>query len=337
MKKNKISGLFATALLTTVVLTSCNKEEMTPTQKGTEQEESIDNPILKNITYMAGIISNDGYPVAGQTKSNYYRMYSNVSVGQQAPTYYTFGGGVAGAGYPTVMTGCAATKNTKIFAYKDDQGVTYLQSDMGAIVPVLTSGGAALFTYPIEEIEVYPNSQDVYALCKVGSSMQLYRISMNDGIAVLMSYITSPTTTSPNMFNNTLGNGYKSGSITFCPIDPANPNTAYKLVYTTESNVYSALGIVTWHYDIVAGNKYQIRSSENRTYTTAISGIAGAMTGKINTTYGDGKFYFARDNGALYTINLVPATGTAGTVQVVPTAPNSTITNTNDFGYWRNL
>ena len=67
----------------------------------------------------------------------------------------------------------------------------------------------------------------------------------------------------------------------------------------------------------------------NRTYSAGTSTIP-AGTG-INTTYGNGKFYIARNNGNLYELNLsannLPATQLTTTPML----------NSNDFGHWKNL
>ena len=327
MNKKRISGLITLVALAVVALSSCNKLDIEPTIEGNNIEEKVndENNVTKNVTYQAGIVSNDGYPIANQTKSGFYRLYSNVSIGQQTPTLYPFGNYIAGSTYPTVMVGCAATKNLKVYAFKDNQGVTWLQSDQGHQVPVLNVAGDNLFTLPIEEIEIYPNSTDVYLLCK-GSSMSLYRVNLISGTTTLMTYNGVG-----NIFNNTLGNGYKSGSIAFVP----NTDGTFRLVYTTESNVYSYLGLVTWHYNI-SGSTLQIQSSLNRTYTTAATGIGGAQSGKINTTFGDGKFYFARDNSPLYSIELSKASNDP-TATHLETPVGVNLANTNDFGYFKNL
>jgi outer membrane lipoprotein-sorting protein len=152
--------------------------------------------------------------------------------------------------------------------------------------------------------------------------MQLYRIDNVTGEATLITYNGSA-----NIFNNTLGNGYKSGSITFM----LRKDGTYKLIYTTESQVYASLGLVFWIYDIVGNTIVTI--GQNRTHSTATSGIPGAGTGKINTAYGDGKFYFARDNGNLYWINMYAPSNSTTAVTQETTTP---LVNANDFGYWKN-
>ncbi|MCW3070472.1 MAG: hypothetical protein JWO44_362 [Bacteroidetes bacterium] len=121
------------------------------------------------------------------------------------------------------------------------------------------------------------------------------------------------------VFGNPSGNGYKSGSIAFVP----NGSGGYYLVFSSESTVYSSLGLVCWYFTI-SGTTLSIQSSLNRTYT----GLPTSSTTKINTCYGDGKFYFARDAGAVYSL---------GSSNNSITNESFSVTNAYDFGYWKNL
>jgi len=51
----------------------------------------------------------------------------------------------------------------------------------------------------------------------------------------------------------------------------------------------------------------------------------------INTTYGDGKLYFARDGGDVYSLT------TTGTGASTYTNEGFSVTNAYDFGYWKNF
>jgi hypothetical protein len=316
MKKNTIPAVLTFSAFVVLGLSSCKKNDLTPTTSPVDQNV---NPVTKNVLYEAGIQSNQGYPVDGQTNRGYYRMASNGSLGQQPVVNYAYFGGKATSTDPNGIKGFAATKNTAVYAYKTIDGVTFLNYN-GTDIPVLLNG-TTLFNYPIEEIEIYPITMEVFALAKVGSNMQVYRIDASGTATIMM------VNGAYNIFNNTLGNGYKSGSICFVPNNPEE--TSFRLVYTSESQVYSSLGLVLWNFDI-AGNNLTSHGG-NTTYSTGTSGIPGALTGKINTTYGEGNFYFARDNSNLYTLNLsannLPATQ-------ITTTP---LQNANDFGYWKNL
>ena len=113
---------------------------------------------------------------------------------------------------------------------------------------------------------------------------QLYKID-GSGTATVMTYNGSTT-----VYNNPLGNGYKSGSICFV----TNSTGGYEFVFTNESTVYASLGLVSWHYSYnVAANTVTALSGSHRTYSAFVSSIPGAQTGKLNTTFGNGKLYFA--------------------------------------------
>jgi hypothetical protein len=232
------------------------------------------------------------------------------------------------------VKGLAASVKSIVFAYVGSDGVTYLNfghtgiaaanyADAGTDVPVLLDG-TSLFTYAIEEIEIDPASGDVFALARVGNAIKIYRIagmySSVDapGTARVMSYGTTTT-----VFHNPLGNGYKWGSICFVP----NGNGTYRLVFTHQSTVYASLGIVCWHYDIVA-NAVVGLPAYHRTYSASTSTIP-AGTG-INTAFGNGKFYIARNNGNLYELNLSASNLPATQLTTTPMA------NSNDFGFWAN-
>ncbi len=323
MKKN-ITLVAAALTVLSLGITSCKKENITPDGVGSTASSS--EGLNKTYTFYSGIMSNNGFPSAGTTAMGYYS--TNSFFGQMAPTNMPFGGLTTSA-----VKGLAATTKSIVFAYVGSDAVTYLNfghtgfnnanySDAGTDVPVLLNG-TTLFNYPIEEIEIDPISLDVFALARVGNAIKLYRIggigSASPGTATVMTYGAST-----NIFNNPLGNGYKWGSICFVL---NNDGTTYRLVYSTESTVYASLGIVTWHYT-VSGNTLNVMSSMNRTYSAATSTIP-AGTG-INTAYGNGKLYVARNNGNLYELNLsannLPATKLTTTPML----------NSNDFGHWKN-
>jgi hypothetical protein len=325
MKKQTIIVAAAIAVVSSLGLTSCKKETLTPDATvSTPSVEQSEEP-GRAPTYYSGIVSNNGYPANGQTEMGYYS--TNAYFGQSAPILQAFGGLTT-----STIKGCAATKQLIVFAYKAADGVTYLNFvQTGIAYPTPTTGqeipvllnGSTLFNYPIEEIEVDPISKDVYAVTRVGNAVKLYRIdginSASPGTAVLMTYPPNNN----NIFGNPLGNGYKWGSITFVP----NGDGTNRLVFASESTVYASLGIVTWHFNI-SGTSLTVLSAQNRTYSTATSGIA-AGTG-INTVYFNGKYAVARNNGNLYELNLsannLPATQ-------LTTTP---MQNSNDFGHWVN-
>jgi len=325
MKKQTIIVAAAIAVVSSLGLTSCKKETLTPDAvTATPSVEQVEEP-GRTPTYYSGIVSNNGYPANGQTQMGYYS--TNAFFGQAAAIIHSFGGTTS-----STIKGCGATKQSIVFAYRAADGVTYLDyvqtgiayptPSSGNAIPVLLNG-TTLFNYVIEEIEIDPISQYVYATARVGSTVKLYRIdgfnNPSPGTAVLMTYPANNN----NLFGSTLVNGYKWGSITFVP----NGDGTNRLVFASESNVYASLGIVTWHFNI-SGTSLTSLTAQNRTYSAATSGIA-AGTG-INTVYFNGKYAVARNNGNLYELNLsasnLPATQ-------LTTAP---MQNTNDFGHWTN-
>ena len=302
MKKNKITALLAVSACAVLSLGSCKKSDLEPQNPAAPTA----NHNLKNQVYDAGIRSNQGYPVTGTTDMAYYRLYYNTALGQQAIVNYSYFGGDASS----TVRGYAAGAATEIFAYKYS-GYNFINYN-GSVNLIMN--GVNYFTPIIEEIEMDPSSGYVYALCRSGNSIQLWRID-SSGAATQMTYNGSGT-----VFNNPTVNGYKSGSLAFVP----NPSGGFYIVFSNESTVYASLGIVSWYYTI-SGTTISVVSSQNKTYT----GLPGAGTGNINTTYGDGKLYFARDGGAVYSLSLT----TSNTI----TNEGFTVTNANDFGYWKNF
>ncbi len=324
MKKQTIIVATAIAVVSSLGLTSCKKETLTPDAAvSTPSVEHSEEP-GRGPSYYSGIVSNNGFPANGQTQMGYYS--TNSYFGQAAAIIHSFGGLTS-----STIKGCGATKQTIVFAYKAADGVTYLDyvqtgiayptPSTGNAIPVLLNG-TTLFNYPIEEIEIDPVSQYVYAIARVGNAVKLYRIdgfnNPSPGTAVLMTYGTTN-----NIFNNPIGNGYKWGSITFVP----NGDGTNRLVFASESTVYASLGIVTWHFNIV-GSALNILTAKNRTYSAATSGIA-AGTG-LNTVYFNGKYAVARNNGNLYELNLSTSNSPATQLTTAP------MQNSNDFGHWTN-
>jgi hypothetical protein len=329
MKKNIRIAAIALTVLGGLGLGSCKKENITP--EGTSS--SATTGLSKSYTNYEGIVSNNGYPVTGQTAMGYY---STVGGGLTAVPNMLFGGSTT-----STIIGLAATSKSIVFAYKNSvDGLTYLNfghtaitncnyADAGTDVPVLLNGVSA-FNLAIEEIEIDPISKDVLALVRNGNAIQLYRIAginnttVTPGTATAMTYNSSTT-----IFNNPLGNGYKWGSICFA----LNTGGTYDLVFTNESTVYAYLGIVSWHYSYnVAANTITALPGSHRTYSVATSGFP-AGTG-INTTFGyvvggAGKLFIARNGGNVYSFSLT-ASNTAATLEYTTTGLS------NDFGYWGN-
>ncbi len=303
MRKNKTRALVALSALAALSLGSCKKSDPEPQNPAS----AATNHHLKTLTYEAGIRSNQGYPTTGTTDVAYYRIYYNTGLGQQPVVNYSYFGGDLG----TTVCGYTAGVNMEIYAYKSSGH--YFINYNGSISVILV-GGSSYFTPVIEEIEMDPSSGYVYALCRDGNDMQLWRIDLY-GNANQMTIGGSGT-----IFHSPAINGYQSGSLAFVP----DGSGGYYLVFSSESTVYASSGIVCWYYTISStANTFSSVSSMNKNYTGLPSGTA-----HINTTYGDGKLYFARDAGAVYSLSLT----TNNTI----TNEGFTVTNANDFGYWMN-
>jgi hypothetical protein len=329
MKKNITTATIALAILTSLAVTSCKKTEMVPneaeatsvTNEGTQLNENN----AKGPLFIAGILSNNGFPSNGSTECGFYSA-SNAPIGQAPATIHPFGGLI------TSTVKCfAATTAFQAFIYRGLDNNLHMQSGTTALDGTfigndytLLLNGTTLFNLAIEEIEVMPGTTDVYALVRYSNTIRLYKIDAT-GNVTLMSNSNGSTT----IFNSTNTNGYKSGSICFAP-SFSNPSLI-QLVFTNESTVYSSLGLVSWHFNI-SGNIYTSSPSDHRTYSTATSGIPGAQTGKINTAYNTetNEFYFARDNSNLYKLNQSANNTSATQLTTTP------LINSNDFGYYRN-
>lgn len=310
MKAIKRTAAVAISALAVMALGSCQKSDLKPENPVSAVSAADHN--LKKPVYDAGIRSNQGYPSTGTTDRAYYRLYYNTALGQQPIVNYGFGGDAG-----STIRGYTAGPATEIFAYNlgGYNVIDYNGSDN------LIMNGASYFTGTIEEIEMDPGSGYVYALCKVGyNSIQVWRIDPSTGAAVQMLYGTTPT-----FFYNPVGNGYKSGSLAFVP----DGSGGYYMVLSSESTVYASLGIVCWYFTI-SGTTASVVSSLSKTFLgLPATGTTGG-TG-INTTYGDGKMYFARDAGEVYSL---PTTGSGASTG---TDEGFSVTNANDFGYWKNF
>lgn len=334
MKKNFTVVAVAVSVLASLSLGSCKKDNLTPMENGSEAQTALN----KSYTNYEGIMSNNGYPVAGQTEMGYYSTASPSAPGAVAVPYMPFGGAVT-----STVKGLAATSKLIVFAYVNaSDGNTYLNFGHTAITPANYSdagtdllvllNGVSTFNYAIEEIEIDPISRDVYTIVRNGNAIQLYRIdglsSATAGTATLMTNAINGTA---SFFYNPLGNGYKWGSICFVP-NASNPATN-DLVFSSESTVYAAYGIVSWHFSI-AGNTVTPLVSSHRTYSVSSSGFP-AGTG-INTTYantfsGTKKFLIMRDNGSVYSFSLT-ANNTPATLEY----NTAGLGYKTDIGYWGN-
>lgn len=328
---SKITGVIAVSALLVTGISSCKKEKFTtenPTNSEISDKEDVSNEKIP--VYYAGIRSNEGYPTIDQTNIGDYRLYSNAGPSQLPVVTHSFGGNyIVGSVFPSVMVGYASSGFNDVVAYRAASNIIYINSNNSSLCGLVYTTTGAFFNGNIEEIEIDPATGFLYALCK-GSAITIYRFDNDFAGNYTAVQLTNSVGGSPNFFNNVLGNGYKSGSICFVPneVSGKSPNM---LVFTHESNVYSTAGLKMWKYS-TTGNQLDALPTANQTsYSTITSNIPGALTGKINTAYGDGQFYFARDNGKLFTIN----TATSNTAAIPITS--TPIQNKNDFGYYKNF
>ncbi|WP_300664904.1 hypothetical protein [Fluviicola sp.] len=306
MKSTTMKAVTIVSASLALGLTACKKETRnTATSPGKFTKKEVSETAARPV-YSEGIFSNDGYSDPYNVITGFYQVWGPFP-GQRPVGSFP----VTDAGTGTVV-GCGAATGAYVYACRSTTGgVQYLEGSYFS-TPILTAAGN-VFTSLIEEIEIHPATQQVYLLVSEGGAKRIYVVdpAAGTGIATLVT-----VNGNMNAFNSTTINGYKSGSITFVP----DGSGGYEFVFSSESSVYAALGIVSWHFSLSGTNLTSI-AANHRTY----AGIPG--TGKINTTYGNGKLYFARDASTLYSLSL--------TTNDVFTNEGFSVTNKNDFGYWK--
>lgn len=301
MKRITIKAATIVSASLALALTACKKETVKP---GRFVKKEVPETAAKPV-YNEGIFSNDGYIDPYTLITGYYQFWG-PSPGQHATGTYSVSD--AGTG---IVTGCGAATDVYVYACRTSTGVQLLEGPYYS-TPIFNTAGN-IFTPLIEEIEIHPVTHHVYLLVSEGGAKRIYVVdpSAGTGTATLVT-----VNGASNIFNSTMINGYKSGSIAFVP----DGSGGYEFVFSSESTVYASLGIVSWHFSL-SGTTLTSIAANHRTY----AGIPG--TGKINTTYGNGKLYFARDASTLYSLSL--------TTNNVYTNEGFSVTNKNDFGYWK--
>lgn len=290
-----------------MLMTAC-KKEVTQPASAVKRQSGTANAAARPV-YQEGIMSFDSYNSSTvEAVIGYYRFWG-PSIGQQPP--------LAKPISPSNSTVFAygATAGNDIVAYKTTSNTQEIQSFLyGAQLITVNSGANPLYAQ-IEEIEILPGTNQVFAIAQSGNAKVIYSIDMTNGFATPLSVNGG----SSNIFNNTSINGYKWGSIAFVP----DGSGGWELVYSHESNVYASSGVVSWHFTI-SGTNLTSNVPAHHTYTGLPAGTG------INTTYGNGKLYFARNgsSNALYSLSLTAGVNTVNNEGL-------SITNTNDFGYYR--
>lgn len=306
MKKITFTAASLTAAILMISLSACKKEDITPTTK--KNKQVAESETEKKPVYSEGIVAHNGFNASGDINTQFYEFWG------PSPNSY-ISGIFPSATTNTSVKGCGASAGIIIYAYKTSTGVQFLDGTTYGSVPIMDAAGN-LFTPAIEEIEIHPQTGQVYALVTQGNAKRIYVIDPSTGI-----YTAVTVNGNANIFNNPLFNGYKSGSIAFVP----DGSGGFEFVFSSESTVYASSGIVSWHFSIAGTNLVSI-TANHRTY----AGIPG--TTGINTTYGNGKLYFARDGGTnpLYSLSLTGTT-TASTFSLELSSFNCS----NDFAYWK--
>ena len=314
MKKLKIktvSALSLSALL--LCLTSCEKSDLKPhNAAGVSSLQT--GQTLRTPTYEAGIRSNEDYPANQEVNTGYYITYSISGPGLQTPFHDYFGGdvGTSPKAYGFAINPSTGTPATA-YAYKIS-GIPVLNYN-GTELPIMRDL-SNYFTYAIEEIEIYPTTLEVYALCNAGKGIVVYKIDPTTGLATAV-----PTTTTTAVFAQPALNGYQSGSICFVP----DGSGGFKLAFSYESTSTSSSGLVVDVYTVGATT---LSYASTQTYD-ATSGLPFSSA-HINTAWGDGAFYFGRDADSLYSVDFTLGTN-------APFTAVSAANLSNDYGYWKNF
>lgn len=308
MKKNTFkTALFATGILA-LGLTACKKEDINPGKKG---KPTAETPAEKAPVYSEGIVSHDGFDINGDIISGYYQFWGPF------PNTYSSGINSIAATTNTTLKTCAAKTGIVVYAFRNSSGIQHLGGSYGYF-PILDALGNP-FTPAIEEIEIHPQTGIVYALVTESNSKRIYAIDPSTGFSTAMTVNGGPGTT---LYGGTRVNGYKGGSICFIP----DGIGGFELLFSHESDVYSAFGVYCWHYSL-SGTDLTGLPAKTQNYAS----IPGTFGSGINTTYGNGQVYFARhgSSNALYTLSLT------GTGSLSASATGLSTSNDNDFGYWK--
>ncbi|XZF12756.1 hypothetical protein ACTHGU_13290 [Chitinophagaceae bacterium MMS25-I14] len=283
-------------------LFSCHKTSTQQTAKPAARE--VRSSGMPPEAYTDYIISNDGYcPTCIEN------IHATLNVNTLNPSYSNAENITGFFGSTTGMKGYAEWNGIKALTYGDAQNnnkpmLRILAHPNGAMLgsfPLVSASGGGMF---VEEIEVNPADNNIYALAANGFSKAIYRIDVQNGVA--------QTTLIGNVFANAAVNGYLSGSIAFVQ---DQTTLQWRLAFTHESS----LGLLTWNYIISNGALSGDHYHGDETHT----GVSKMYTGKINTVSFYGRLYLARDYDTLY--SLVPGGGTA-TAQ-----PGGVIDAANDF------
>ncbi|RQO32324.1 hypothetical protein DBR32_01570 [Taibaiella sp. KBW10] len=298
--KSKATTLLAIALLGTGII-SCKKAASPVPAKSKDEASSTQlTPV-----YMAGIMS-WRYVASSQTVEFPYYQFYGLSTG------IGFTGSTSSydvsASSPKAF---GATKKYKVFVYQNSNGGWFINHSFWGEHLLVNAGTGTLFNRPIDEVEINPATGETYAVVVNFSNVELYHLNHNTGDATLVG----------TLFNSAYKNRYKSGSIAFVP----DGNGGYNMAFTHESGVYTANGLTMWVYNI-SGTTMSIAAS----YIFPTSGIPGAQTGNLNTTYGNGTFYIARDGGNLYSLPFPFVSNSVASLVLNASAYE----NKYDFGYW---
>lgn len=304
MKSNKLNLALLVLMLSGTSITSCKKEVAGPATNADKVSATMKAPV-----YLAGIMSWRYVPGTLTVEFPYYQFYglsTGIGFTGWSSSYYV------SANSPKAF---GATKRYKVFVYQNTSNVWMINHSFWGEQLLVFAGTGTPFNRKIEEIEIHPATGETYAIVHSGiSQIHLYHLNHNTGEATLVGTV----------FNQPLKNGYKSGSIAFVP----NGNGGYHMAFTHESAVYASNGLTMWVYNVTGTTMSSVAS-----YTFPNSGIPGVQTGNLNTTYGNGTFYIARDGGNLYSLPFPFVSNSTASLVLNAAAYE----NKYDFGYWESF
>lgn len=202
----------------------------------------------------------------------------------------------------------------------------------------VTLGNGNAFDLLVEEIEIEPVSNDIFALATdVGNVHKIFRIDKDTNVAepMITTLWASPNAPGPYGPNLYKGISYQSGSITFMP-DPANSGKSL-LVFTHVGTLYG-LCVMLYRPN---GLYLQALNAGTEKYGKCKKPIAATgfpVSGAgVNSVFIEGQLVIARDNGPFFKVTNVfaPSSPTVWPlVSPVPMAGSSTALN-SDFAWIR--
>ncbi|MCW3085205.1 MAG: hypothetical protein JWP12_2571 [Bacteroidetes bacterium] len=294
MKTNKLKIAVVLSAACAMTFSACKKENMEPMSNNPANEKRplhFSFEIRSNEGFRQGI-EDPGFTVINRN------TYGASFIGEVHLSVH----GELNSMYPSGMNGYGQSPEVGITAITYNEISTHYPMIYFTAHPTSGVTGNSFriqysgFDMNVDEIEVNPDDSQVYALATYGSTKALYKLVPNTTTGI------ADATWMGELFHNFAVNGYIGGSIAFVQ---DQTTAAWHLSFTSESTVYSTLGIVQWNYTVGTSSIASDATAHPNCYYA--SGIANAGTGNINTVAFNGDVYFARDNETLY--KFVPASG----------------------------